>query len=50
MFAIVLGHMERNGQLRLFSEEGNREMWLYLFGKSFADMNVMTMAAARQVR
>jgi hypothetical protein len=48
MFAIVLAHMDRNGGLALFADEALRPLWLYLFEKTFADMQVVSTHASKR--
>ena len=44
MFAVVMGHMERNFNLALYEVDSLRSLWLYLFNKSFEDMNVFGLS------
>eukprot|EP01052_Picozoa_sp_SAG31_P002292 SAG31_NODE_80_length_27188_cov_42.623869_7_plen_2406_part_00 len=39
MFAVVLSHMDRNFGLRLYKIAECRRLWIYLFGKSFREVD-----------
>jgi hypothetical protein len=41
LFSVILSHMDRNGALALFGNTTLRSLWLYLFRKSFEDMNIV---------
>ena len=41
LFSVLLSHMDRNGALALFGTTTIRSLWLYLFRKSFRDMNIL---------